>query len=324
MRDTLVSILAHRRLQGIGSTVLGIGLVLAGCGEQKVERPDAAPVFPDAAPIAEVVAPVPAAGPAYGVQTYLAVGVRGSLEATITSSVGVEFGPALSQVVARQLVWWLNPSRDLLPNDELEVVYELVKDEEPLVHSVWLDSKKLKKSLSAVRFRPQGTEFDRFFEPDGAELEERLVGSPIEGYEQITSLLRDGRGHKGVDFKTPVGTPIVSPFAGTIVRKNWSVRANGDCVDVLTDQGMNAIFLHMNEVAKGIEVGAKVTKGQALGKTGNTGHSTAPHLHYQLEKQKKVLDPFNVHQTERRHLPKEQQAGLTASFERFSRLRKPK
>ena len=51
---------------------------------------------------------------------------------------------------------------------------------------------------------------------------------PLDSWEQITSLLKDGRQHKGVDFKTPVGTPVKATFDGTITRKNWSSAATGN------------------------------------------------------------------------------------------------
>ncbi|MBI2374599.1 MAG: M23 family metallopeptidase [Deltaproteobacteria bacterium] len=307
---------------GIGPVIAGIGLLFAmGCAERKPPaHPDATPPS-DAEPADAGVVSLAATGPRYGIQQFLKLSVTGSIEATITSSVGPELGPALSQVAARALVWWLNPSKDLQPKDKLELVYELKDAEEPIVHAIWFESKKLGKSFGAVRYKAEKSSFERFYQADGAELEQTLVDGPIEDYEQVTSLLRDGRGHKGVDFKAPVGSRVVAPFAGKVVRKNWSVRANGDCVDVLTDQGINAIFLHLNEVAKGIEIGGRVVKGQEIGKSGNTGHSTAPHLHYQIERQKKVLDPFDVHQTATRHLPKEEQPGLTRAFERFMRFR---
>ena len=70
-----------------------------------------------------------------------------------------------------------------------------------VVHAVRYQSRKLGRTLEAYRFKPASETFARFFQGDASELEERLVESPIESWEQITSLLRDGRRHKGVDFK---------------------------------------------------------------------------------------------------------------------------
>ena len=80
-------------------------------------------------------------------------------------------------------------------------------------------------------------QFARFYEPEGTDLELRLDPSPLDGWEQITSLLKDGRKHKGVDFKTPVGTPVKATFDGTITRKNWFFRGNGNSLEVTEATG---------------------------------------------------------------------------------------
>ena len=43
----------------------------------------------------------------------------------------------------------------------------------------------------------------------------------------------NGRKHAGVDFKTPVGTPVVAPFDGLVVKRNWNFRFNGNCLDIV-------------------------------------------------------------------------------------------
>jgi murein DD-endopeptidase MepM/ murein hydrolase activator NlpD len=121
----------------------------------------------------------------------------------------------------------------------------------------------------------------------------------------VTSLVKDGRRHKGVDFRAPVGTPVVAPFDGVIVRRNWKFSANGNCLDLLDPAtGRHAIFLHLDVVPKAMAKGRSVKKGEAIAESGNSGHSTAPHLHYQLEDRSgKVLDPFKVHATTRVSIP---------------------
>jgi murein DD-endopeptidase MepM/ murein hydrolase activator NlpD len=63
------------------------------------------------------------------------------------------------------------------------------------------------------------------------------------------------------------------------------------------------MFLHLSELPKTVHPGQKVKKGEVLAKSGNTGHSFAPHLHYQLMKGDKVIDPFTSHPTERASMP---------------------
>jgi murein DD-endopeptidase MepM/ murein hydrolase activator NlpD len=251
-------------------------------------------VAPGSAPAA--VAPPP-------VQTgprYLSARIDGPLEAGLVAGAGTETGPALTQVVKRVLVWWVAIPSDLRKGDLLEVVYEPQPGQEPLVSAVRLQSARAGRTFEAYRFKPAGAQFARFYGPDGEDLELRLEPSPLDSWEQITSLLKDGRKHKGVDFKTPVGTPVKVTFDGTITRKNWFFRGNGNSLEV-TEAGAphtRAIFLHLSELPRTLTVGTKVKRGEVIAHSGNSGHSFAPHLHYQLmSPSDRVLDPFDVQPT---------------------------
>lgn len=262
-------------------------------------------------------APVAPKGP-----RYVEVRITSSLEAALTEATDPKAGPQLAQVAKRVLVWWMDVSRDFRKNDRLELVYELRDDQEPVVHALWLQSEKLGRPRTAIRAQVKGEAFPRWYEEDGSEVELRLKHSPIEGYEQITSLLKDGRRHKGVDFKAPVGTPVIAPFDAVVGRKNWSFRGNGNCVELLeAKSSRNALFLHLASIDPKIQPGAKVKRGQVIGQAGNTGRSTAPHLHYQLEQQGRVLDPFDIHPTWKKRLAPAEASEVLEQLASYARLR---
>ncbi|HZJ55873.1 MAG TPA: M23 family metallopeptidase, partial [Myxococcaceae bacterium] len=248
------------------------------------------------------IAQAPAPPPVQTGPRFLSVRIDGPLEAALVSGAGTDTGPALTQVVKRVLVWWIAVPADLRKGDVLEVIYEPQPGQEPLVSAVRLQSAKAGRTFEAYRFKPAGGQFARFYDADGGDLELRLDPSPLDGWEQITSLLKDGRKHKGVDFKAPVGTPVKATFDGTITRKNWFFRGNGNSLEV-TSSGpprMKAIFLHLSELPRTLTVGTKVKKGEVIAHSGNSGHSFAPHLHYQLmSPSDRVLDPFDVHATQK-------------------------
>jgi murein DD-endopeptidase len=279
-------------------------------------NPTAAPAGPSPASPAIAAAPAlapPSPKPASGLQTLTAT-IAGPLESAIVSQVGKDVGQPLTQVVNRSLVWWVKVPGDLLKGDVLTAVYEARPGQEPLVHAVRYSSRKFGKTFEAFRFQGAGEAHARFFQPDGTTLEEQLVGGPIDDYEQITSLLRDGRGHKGVDFKAPVGTPVRATFDGVITRKNWSFRGNGNSIEVEESggQGRTALYLHLSELPKSVQPGTHVKKGQVLAQSGNSGRSFAPHLHYQLMKGGTVVDPFKSHSTSRESLPTADRAAFEA------------
>ncbi|MFT3706979.1 MAG: M23 family metallopeptidase [Archangium sp.] len=266
-----------------------------GTGAPAVAPPTAAAPVP--------VAPVAPAIP--GLKAFT-ITINGPLETAIVASEGKETGTALTQVVNRSLVWWVRVPQDLVKGDVLSVIYEKRDGQEPLVHAVRFSSGKLGKTVDSYRFKASNEAFARYYQGDSSELEERIVDGPLDSWEQVTSLLRDGRRHKGVDFKTPVGTPVKATFDAVVVRKNWNFRGNGNSVELqeVGGKGRTALFLHLSEVPKSLEAGQKVKKGEVIAKSGNTGHSFAPHLHYQLMLGDKVIDPFESHQTTRISLAK--------------------
>ncbi len=323
-----------------GPTNVQVGQADAVTPPQDVAAPVAAPAAAPGVVAANTVVPPPAPTPTAapsapvakpgvavavdadaGLKSFTAT-INGPLESAIVAAAGKEVGTALTQVVTRSLVWWVAVPQDLLKGDTVDVVYETRPDQEPLVHAVRFASRKFGKTFEAYRFKPSNTAFAKFYQPDGSELEERLVDSPLDSYEQITSLLRDGRRHKGVDFKTPVGTPVKATFTGTVVRRNWNFRSNGNSLEIEENggQGRTAIFLHLAEVPKSVQVGTVVKSGNDIATSGNTGHSFAPHLHYQLMKGTKVLDPFKVNKTERLALSAGERPALDKAVLRLRNL----
>lgn len=250
----------------------------------------------------ELAPGAPAAGPRL---ERLGVTLKGPLETAVVDAVGRDVGTPLTQVINRSLVWWLRVPQDLTRGDALAAVFEQRVDQEPLVHAVRFTSRKLGKTLEAYRFQPAGAPFPRYFHPDGSELEEHLVDGPIDAWEQITSLLRDGRRHKGIDFKAPVGSPVKATFDGVVIRKNWNFQSNGNSLEIRETggKGRTAIYLHLSELPSSMALGTRVRKGQLIATSGNTGRSFAPHLHYQLMLGGRVVDPFDSHATRRPVLP---------------------
>lgn len=289
-----------------------------------VAQAPAAPTVPVESPPAEA-APAPQDALRQAGLRAVHVQIDGPLETTLSGSLGREVGPALAQVVTRTLVWWIDVPEGLRRGDKLDVLFEERPGEEPTVHGVRFQSEKAGRSFRAYRFQPSGSTFPRMVEPSGEELELRLDPSPLDDYEQITSLIRDGRRHKGVDFKVPVGAPVRATFAGVITRKNWNWRGNGNCLE-LTDpaSGRRALYLHLFELPKTRRVGDRVAAGEVIARSGNSGRSFAPHLHYQLMLgEERVLDPFAIQRTRRRTLPPEGQAALAAEVQRLDALLTP-
>jgi murein DD-endopeptidase MepM/ murein hydrolase activator NlpD len=250
------------------------------------------------------------------------VTVNGPLESAIIEQAGPQVGPALTQVLTRALVWWIAVPGELLRHDRIDVLYEERPNEEPVVHAIRFESNKTGKTYTAWRFKAKGDDFPRMYGSDGAELEMRLSPAPVDQYEQVTSLLRDGRRHKGVDFKTPVGTKVKATFDGEVTRRNWNFRGNGNCLEITENGGRRkALFLHLSELSPEMKLGTHVKTGQVIAASGNTGHSFAPHLHYQMmSSNDRVLDPFEQHKTVRKMLPSDSKPEFDEEVRRMESL----
>jgi murein DD-endopeptidase MepM/ murein hydrolase activator NlpD len=231
--------------------------------------------------------------------------VNSSLSATFTAA-PARSTAALSAVYARLFVWDVELRRDLHKGDLVQVLFEDTEGVEPLILAArltLLPGQAGERVIDAFRYQAQGDRFPSYWASNGTELPKRLIDGPLTDYEQISSLLKDRPTHEGVDFKTPIGSDVVAPRAGTVTRVNWNHAANGNCVEVRFSDGTLAKFLHLNEDL--VKEGQRVTAGQLLGRSGNTGRSTGPHLHYQLERGGRVVDPIDYHGTLRRTLPPE-------------------
>ncbi len=250
---------------------------------------------------------------------YARVTIDGALSRGFVRAVEPPEGERLALTVGRLLVWNLDLRKDLRAGDVVEVLYQ-VDEKEPTeidILATRYTSEKFDKTFEAWRYKPEGWRFPGWFDADGREVAAFLEGGPIKEYEQITSLIGDGRGHSGMDFKAPVGTKVYAPFAGTVSRTTWNFKYNGTCIEIRTSGGKLYRFLHMSELDPALKSGSKVTAGQYIGLSGNTGRSSAPHLHYELSAGGRTLDPLDHHEARHRVLGTADQASFAEARERL-------
>jgi murein DD-endopeptidase len=222
--------------------------------------------------------------------------VAHSLSRTFTEAVGDD-GAALSAHFARLFHWDLDLRKDLRKGDRIVVAWR-VGDEGLEIAAASLTAGKLRKTLTGYRWTRPGDGFPSYWMADGQELARRLAESPMSDYELVTALVRDRPNHRGMDFKAPEGTPILATRAGTVTRVNWKRRANGRCIELAFPDGAKAKYLHLSQVD--VRPGQQVAAGAPLGLSGNTGRTTAPHLHYQIDHGRRLIDPVDYHRVTRR------------------------
>ena len=100
---------------------------------------------------------------------------------------------------------------------------------------------------------------------------------------------RWGRMHEGIDIAVGSGTPVVSSSAGTVIVAGW-LGGYGNLVVVDHGNGVSTAYGHNTGVAVG--VGQAVAQGQLVAYSGNTGHSTGPHIHFEVRINGSAVDPL--------------------------------
>ncbi|MBV6440642.1 MAG: M23 family peptidase [Haliscomenobacteraceae bacterium CHB4] len=96
--------------------------------------------------------------------------------------------------------------------------------------------------------------------------------------------------HAGLDFPARVGTAIQASGDGTVVEAGWH-SGYGNCVKIRHGYGYETLYGHMNKLV--VRTGERVKKGQKIGEVGDTGLSTAPHLHYEVHYKGNPINPIN-------------------------------
>lgn len=97
--------------------------------------------------------------------------------------------------------------------------------------------------------------------------------------------------HEGIDFTATVGTDIYATGDGVVTKVERSRGGYGNCVTINHGFGYETVYAHMSKMD--VTPGEKVKRGYVIGHVGSTGKSTAPHLHYEVRKGGKSIDPIN-------------------------------
>ena len=112
---------------------------------------------------------------------------------------------------------------------------------------------------------------------------------PVHGVLTSNYGWRWGRMHEGIDIAVSNGTPVVAAAAGTVIVAGW-MGGYGNLVVVDHGGGVSTAYGHNTSVAVG--VGQQVAQGQLIAYSGNTGHSTGPHVHFEVRINGAAVDPL--------------------------------
>jgi murein DD-endopeptidase MepM/ murein hydrolase activator NlpD len=213
----------------------------------------------------------------------------------------------LSVTLAEILSGEIDFNSDLQPGDSFHVLVQKKYREGRLVKYgdvVAADVVNEGRRVTAVRYQPDKGRVG-YYDLDGRSLKRFFLRSPLRFEPQITSrfsrarmhpVLHRVRAHLGVDYRAPVGAPVIAVASGVVSGAGWR-GGGGRTVSIRHDRGYETFYLHLSSIA--VRRGARVQQGQVIGRVGATGLVSGPHLDYRLKKNGIFVNPL----TEHRKLP---------------------
>ena len=98
--------------------------------------------------------------------------------------------------------------------------------------------------------------------------------------------------HEGLDYSADIGTPVYATGDGTVELAGWN-KGYGNSIDISHGYNYLTRYAHLSEIL--VRQGQKVRRGDMIGKVGNTGKSTGPHLHYEVRLHGQPQNPVNYY-----------------------------
>jgi len=229
--------------------------------------------------------------------------VGGVIETSLYDSLGNGGESALlACAIADIFSWDIDFTADLRAGDFYCVVVE----------ELWLDGRfRRYGKVLAAEFINDGSTFRAYryeangnagyFDDDGNSLRKAFLKAPLD-FRRISSgfsrsrlhpILKIRRPHLGVDYVAPAGTPVSALGEGTVRFAGWK-GANGRLVVISHPMGYKTYYGHLSRIVRGIRPGSQVRQGDVIGNVGSTGRATGPHLHFQIARNGRVLNPLSM------------------------------
>jgi murein DD-endopeptidase MepM/ murein hydrolase activator NlpD len=213
--------------------------------------------------------------------------------------------PDLSIALAEIFGGEIDFNTELQPGDRFGLAFEkFTREERPPTYGeiAAAEFENDGRTLRAIRFTPPGGK-PGYYDEKGHSLRRFFLKSPLKFEPRITSgfttrrlhpVLHSYRAHLGIDYGAPVGAPVVAVSGGTVISATFD-RANGRMVRLKHASGYETYYLHLSAFGSGIRAGARVSQGQIIGKVGQTGLASGPHLDYRVRKNGVFVNPLAEH-----------------------------
>lgn len=215
--------------------------------------------------------------------------------------------------------------RDLRSGDRFRIIYETYSHEGRDVGTgriLALEFINRGKAYEAVWFSADGKN-GSYYDFEGGSLQGAFLRSALK-FTRISSTFGmrkhpvhgTWRGHKGVDYAAPNGTPIHATADGVVDFRGWQ-NGYGNTIILKHHNGISTLYAHQSRFENGLKKGDSVKQGQLIGYVGSTGWSTGPHLHYEFRVNNNPVDPLSVDLPVARTLDNSQRAAFQETVAQY-------
>ena len=184
----------------------------------------------------------------------------------------------------------VNRYKDIRNFSNAELVIEAAKKADKLSKQLYIQSKSFDEVIDLAKNKADMLASIPAIQP----IANKDLGRVASGYGyRIHPIYKTRKLHTGMDFTAPQGTPIYATGDGKIAKVRRSRRGYGNHVIVDHGYGYQTLYAHMTKYI--VYRGQKVKRGEIIGYVGRTGTSVAPHLHYEVIKNKRKINPVNYY-----------------------------
>ncbi len=174
--------------------------------------------------------------------------------------------------------------------DNSEMIIDVTKNIDILSKQLYVQSKSLDEIVNLAEGKEELLAAIPAIQPVKNEDLKRMAS----GYGWRTDPFTKARKkHYGMDFTAPTGTPVFATGDGVVIRADQGSAGYGKHIRIDHGFGYISLYAHLNKY--NVRRRQKVKRGDIIGFVGNTGRSQAPHLHYEIFKNKVKINPINFY-----------------------------
>ena len=236
--------------------------------------------------------------------------------------------PVLMDLI-RIYSWDVDFQRGIRPGDKFEILFEKLFTEDSefaRYGDILYANLVLSQDQNPLyRYKTKKGLID-YFNDKGQSARKALMRTPINGARLSSGfgkrrhpILGYTKMHRGLDFAAPRGTPIYAAGDGIIVRRGRN-GGYGHYIRIRHNSDFETAYAHLSRYHSRAKQGRRVRQGQIIGYVGSTGRSTGPHLHYEILRHNRQVNPLRIKMPSGTKLRGKEMAFFTADRDKMAKI----